>query len=146
MKLWSEDITADQPIPRRHTCDGEDISPHLAWSGVPAEAVSLALVCHDPDAPVGDWTHWLICDLPPRDGEIARGEALPQGAVEIANHFGFSHYGGPCPPSGTHRYFFKLFALAEPGPRGLTRSDFQAMVEKKAIAGAEFMATYSRAR
>ncbi len=145
MRLWSDDLTDSQPIPVRFTCDGEDVSPHLAWSDVPEGTVSLALVCHDPDAPVGDWTHWLVCDIPPDADHIPTGGPIPAGAKEAPNHFGFTHYGGPCPPSGTHRYYFVLYALPEPGPCGLTRNDFQRAVEEKAIAKAELMGTYSRA-
>lgn len=146
MKLFSNDIKPGQPIDKRFTCDGEDISPHLAWSEVPAEATSLALLCHDPDAPVGDWTHWLVTDIPVKTTGIPRGGPLPAGAKEVTNHFGYSHYGGPCPPSGTHRYFFVLYALKGPTPSGLNKSNFQAKMAAAAIAKAELMGTYSRMR
>jgi Raf kinase inhibitor-like YbhB/YbcL family protein len=146
MKLWSNDFQSGQNIPVRFTCDGEDISPHLAWSEVPAEATSLALVCHDPDAPVGDWTHWLVTDIPAAPAEIPTGGPVPAGAREITNHFGYKHYGGPCPPSGTHRYFFILYALKDPTPSGLDKSNFEAKMSDAAVASAELMGTYSRSR
>lgn len=146
MKLWSDDFKPGQPIPARFTCDGEDLSPHLAWSGVPPAATSLALICHDPDAPVGDWTHWLVTDIPATATGVRRGGPLPSGAKEVANHFGYSRYGGPCPPSGTHRYFFVLYALAAKTPAGLNKANFQAKMAAAAIDKAEIMGTYSRSR
>ena len=103
-------------IPRRHTCDGEDLSPALSWGEVPAGTVALALICDDPDAPVGTWVHWVLFDLPPETRLLA--EALPKderlagGGVQGITDFRRHGYGGPCPPRGAaHRYFFKLYAL-----------------------------------
>ena len=102
-------------IPRRFTCDGDDISPPLNWTGIPENTRSLALICDDPDAPVGTWDHWLLFDLPADSGGLP--EAVPDhptldnGAVHGNNSWGRPGYGGPCPPGGTHRYFFRLYAL-----------------------------------
>jgi Raf kinase inhibitor-like YbhB/YbcL family protein len=98
------------PIPPKYTCDGADVSPPLAVAAVPREAKSLALIADDPDAPGGTWVHWLLWNVDPKAGRI--GEAsVPSGAIQGRNGFGRNTYGGPCPPSGTHRYFFKVYAL-----------------------------------
>jgi len=102
-------------IPARYTADGEDVSPPLAWSSVPAGAKSLALVCDDPDAPAGTWVHWVLYDLPARVADLPEAippdETLANGARQGRNDFRKIGYGGPAPPSGVHRYFFKLYAL-----------------------------------
>jgi len=97
-------------IPRQYTCDGEDISPPLVIENVPKETQSIALICDDPDASIGTWVHWVVWNIDPTTKEIAEN-AVPQGAVEGMNDFRRHSYGGPCPPSGTHRYFFKIYAL-----------------------------------
>jgi len=97
-------------IPRQYTCDGEDISPPLVIENCPKETKSIALICDDPDASVGMWVHWVLWNIDPTTKEIAE-DAVPQGAVEGMNDFRRHTYGGPCPPSGTHRYFFKVYAL-----------------------------------
>jgi Raf kinase inhibitor-like YbhB/YbcL family protein len=98
-------------IPRRYTCDGDDVSPPLAFTGVPAGAASLALLVEDPDAPHGTFTHWLVWDIGPHTTNLGTGQA-PTGAVEGRNGFGRTGYGGPCPPRGDrpHRYVFSLYA------------------------------------
>ena len=133
-------------IPALYTCDGEDIAPPLKWTEVPKEAKSLALVCEDPDAPVGTWLHWLVVNLPPDCEGLPEGGRLPEGAVQIVNDFGRPSYGGPCPPSGTHRYFFKLFALDVPELNGLTRENFAGELLGHALGTAEVMGRYTRRR
>ena len=102
-------------IPQKYTCDGVNLSPPLEWSGVPENALSLALINDDPDAPVGTWVHWVLFNLPPSVSSLAENvpplEKLDNGGIHGKNDFGKLGYGGPCPPSGTHRYFFKLYAL-----------------------------------
>jgi Raf kinase inhibitor-like YbhB/YbcL family protein len=102
-------------IPSDFTCDGADMSPPIEWSGIPARAQSLAIIVDDPDAPGGNWTHWLVYDLPPDltqlKAGISAGEKLPGGALQGRTDFGQTGYGGPCPPVGEHRYFFKVYAL-----------------------------------
>jgi len=110
MKLESAAFQNNGKIPPRYTCDGENINPPLAISDVPKGAKSLALVVDDPDSPSGTWIHWLISDVEPDTTDIAEGHP-PKSAREGVNSFGKSGYGGPCPHSGTHRYFFKLYAL-----------------------------------
>ena len=102
-------------IPAKYTCDGADISPPLQWDAVPEETKSIALICDDPDAPMGTWVHWVLFNLPTETREMAENipadETLPNGAKQGTSNFGRIGYGGPCPPSGTHRYFFKIYAL-----------------------------------
>lgn len=102
-------------IPVKYTCDGEDISPPLKFEGIPPEAQSLALIGDDPDAPMGTWVHWVLYNLPPKTEELPEkipgNEKLENGAIHGVTDFGRFGYGGPCPPSGTHRYFFKIYAL-----------------------------------
>ena len=102
-------------IPRQYTCDGQDVSPPLAWDSIPGGTKSLALICDDPDAPRGDWVHWVIFNIPADTGQLPENvpahKELPGGALQGSNDFRRIGYGGPCPPGGTHRYFFKLYAL-----------------------------------
>jgi Raf kinase inhibitor-like YbhB/YbcL family protein len=119
LALTSSAFVADGNIPRRHTCDGGDVSPPLDWSAPPAGTRSLVLIVDDPDAPDPaapkmTWVHWLLYDLPPAAGSLAEGVAaaeLPAGTREGRNDWGRTGYGGPCPPIGTHRYVHKLYAL-----------------------------------
>jgi hypothetical protein len=138
------------PIPRNHTCDGEDVSPPLAWSGVPAGAKSLALICDDPDAPMGTWVHWVLYDLPPDCTSLPEGvprkEKLKNGARQGRNDFRKIGYNGPCPPGGTHRYFFKICALDAvlnlvPG---LTKAELLKAMEGHLLAEGRLMGTYKR--
>jgi Raf kinase inhibitor-like YbhB/YbcL family protein len=97
-------------IPVRYTCDGDDINPPLAFENVPQGTQSLVLIIDDPDAPMGTWVHWVVWNIDPGIGEI-KEDSVPAGASQGMNDFRKLEYGGPCPPSGTHRYFFKLYAL-----------------------------------
>ena len=102
-------------IPAKYTCDGEDVSPPLRWDMVPDGTQSIALICDDPDAPVGTWVHWVLYNLSPGteglDENFPDDETLADGTRQGVTDFGKTGYGGPCPPSGTHRYFFKIYAL-----------------------------------
>ena len=102
-------------IPKQYTCDGINISPPLAWTSVPEGTKSLALICDDPDAPVGTWVHWVIFNLPADVKKLSENvppkKTLANGGKQGINDFGQIGYGGPCPPMGTHRYYFKLYAL-----------------------------------
>jgi Raf kinase inhibitor-like YbhB/YbcL family protein len=116
MKLTSKGFGDGQPIPARFTCDGADISPPLEWSGAPAGAKSFALICDDPDAPMGTWVHWVLYGLPAGTNSLPektpKDDTLPNGARQGINDFQRTGYGGPCPPPGKpHHYHFKLHAL-----------------------------------
>lgn len=110
LKIESPDFSANELIPSKYTCEGQNINPALKVTGVPENAKSLALIMDDPDAPAGTWVHWTIWNIDPTITEIAEN-SFPEGAVEGITSFRKPGYGGPCPPSGTHRYFFKIFAL-----------------------------------
>jgi Raf kinase inhibitor-like YbhB/YbcL family protein len=141
----SPDITEGEPIPRRYTCDGEDVSPPLRWSGIPQDTVALALVVDDPDAPRGTFTHWVVVDIDPGVTSLARGQS-PQGAQQIANSAGRASYMGPCPPSGVHRYRFTVYALSRRlalPPRASLQSALDA-IGAAATAQGRLVGTYRR--
>ncbi|MEW6515441.1 MAG: YbhB/YbcL family Raf kinase inhibitor-like protein [candidate division FCPU426 bacterium] len=146
MKISSPAFQTGQPIPARYTCDGEDLSPALSWSGVPAGAKSLAMICEDPDAPMGTWVHWIVINILPAASGIPESGPLPAGAVEVKNSFGKTAYGGPCPPGGTHRYFFRLYALDTERLDTLTLANYRTQLQPHILAQAEWMGTYRRNR
>ena len=119
LTITSESFRQDGAIPGRHTCDGQDVSPQLSWSGVPANTQSLALIVDDPDAPDPQapkmtWVHWVLYNMPPGTTDLPEGIAvkdLPAGTLQGKNDWQQAGYRGPCPPIGNHRYFHKLFAL-----------------------------------
>ncbi len=110
MKITSPVFSPNAPIPSKYTCDRENMSPPLILSNIPPKTESIAIILDDPDAPSGSWIHWLIWNISPSILEIGEN-SVPQGAVEGITSFGTTGYGGPCPPSGNHRYIFKAFAL-----------------------------------
>lgn len=154
MTLSSAAFRNEEPIPKRFTADGEDVSPPLDWSGVPAEAQSLALLVEDPDAPDPAapqriFTHWIIINLPPDSSGLVEDvgtHTLPRGARFGQNDFERGRWGGPCPPIGRHCYHFKLYALDTPLPTHhvLTRSALLAAVEGHVLAFAELVGSYAR--
>lgn len=110
MKIKSPAFKHTGSIPSKYTCDGKDISPPLEIEEVPEETKSLVLIVDDPDAPVGIWTHWTVWNIDPKVKKIEE-DSIPKGGKEGMTNFGSTGYGGPCPPGGEHRYFFKLYAL-----------------------------------
>jgi Raf kinase inhibitor-like YbhB/YbcL family protein len=130
MKLTSPAFPEGGAIPARYTCDGEDVSPPLEWSGLPEGTKSLSMICDDPDAPAGVWVHWVVYDLPPSSTGLPEGvpprEEIAGGGRQGKNDFRKVGYGGPCPPSGTHRYVFALSALDR--TLGLTAAATKAQV------------------
>jgi Raf kinase inhibitor-like YbhB/YbcL family protein len=143
--ITSDAFTDGDEIPRRHTCEGEDVSPALSWSDPPTGTRALALVVDDPDAPVGTFTHWLAANIGPDAGGLAEGESAP---VAGSNDFGTAGWSGPCPPPGhgTHRYFFRLHALDAPLDIGLRsgRREFDQALAGHVLATAELVGTYER--
>lgn len=151
LALTSSAFRDGEPVPVRHTCDGEDLSPPLAWTGVPVETRTFALICDDPDAPRGTWVHWLIWNLPADAVELGEGvpprPELSSGARQGLNDSGDLGYGGPCPPPGKpHRYFFRLYALdtALNLSPGVNRSDLEAAIDGHVLAQGTVMGTYER--
>lgn len=136
-------------IPSRFTCDGEDLSPALRWQGEPPETKGFALIVDDPDAPGGTWNHWLLWDIPADIHSLPEGSGHASPGKSGANDFGRRGYGGPCPPKGrgSHRYFFRLFALdtATLGlPQGAKRPVLDKALRKHAIAETAYMGRYER--
>lgn len=151
MQLTSTAFAEGQPIPSKYTCDGENVSPPLAWDGVPEGTKSIALIVDDPDSPVGIWVHWVLYDLPATATELPenlpKNQYIPGGAKQGLNDFKHLGYGGPCPPSGkAHRYYLKLYALdrvLELKP-GATKKEVESAMEKHTIAQGQLMGTYKR--
>jgi hypothetical protein len=144
MKITSSAFQQGGNIPSKFSCDGPNTSPPLQISDVPLEAKSLVLIVDDPDAPSGLFTHWAVWNISPQTTTI--GEGSTPKAVQGTNDFGKSGYGGPCPPSGTHRYYFKVFALDRELdlPVGAKRSQLDAAMKGHVIAQGELMGRYAR--
>jgi Raf kinase inhibitor-like YbhB/YbcL family protein len=132
-------------IPPKHTCDGADVNPPLSLGNVPEKSVSLALIVDDPDAPMGTWVHWVVWNIGSGTKEIPEN-SVPRGALQGTNDFRKQGYGGPCPPSGTHRYFFKLYALdaSLPLKAGATKAELERAMKGHVIAQAELVGLYRR--
>jgi Raf kinase inhibitor-like YbhB/YbcL family protein len=150
IQLTSPAFLAGSAIPSQYTCDGANISPPLAWSTAPAHARSLALIVDDPDARANTWVHWVLFNIPTGltkwDENIPKTPKLPNGAVQGTNDFGDVGYGGPCPPKGTHHYFFHLFALDKQLdlPSAATKQDVMNAIQGHVLAEGEMVATYAR--
>ena len=147
MKITTTAFQQGGNIPSKFTCDGADANPPLRFEGVPAEAKSLALIVDDADAPGGLFTHWLVWNIDPTTTTVEENSA-PANGVQGKNDFGKSGYGGPCPPSGTHRYFFKIFALDRQLDLagGSKRAQLDAQMRGHIMAQGELMGRYSRGR
>lgn len=153
MELTSPAFQHEDMIPPRYTCDGEDISPELRWTGAPEGTKSFVLISDDPDAPVGLWVHWVIYEIPPTATGLPEAvdpsrDSLPNGARQGVNSWSRIGYGGPCPPGGTHRYFFKLYALDCNLllQSGATKSEVEKGIKEHILAEAVLMGRYSRKR
>lgn len=152
LALSSTAFTDGGEIPSIYTCEGKDISPPLAWTGVPAGTRSLALICDDPDAPDPakprmTWVHWVLYNLPVTASGLPEAvKALPPGTREGKNDWKRTGYGGPCPPIGRHRYFFKLYALDSvlADLRAPTKKELEQAMEGHVVAKAELMGTYQK--
>jgi Raf kinase inhibitor-like YbhB/YbcL family protein len=153
MQLSSTSFTPQGSIPEQYTCEGTDTSPPLAWSGAPPSAKSLALIVDDPDAPDPSapkmtWVHWVVYDVPPQTTSLGEGasKALPKGARDGLNDWKRPGYGGPCPPIGRHRYFFKLYALDVllPDLGKPTKADLLKAMQGHVVGSAELVGTYEK--
>jgi Raf kinase inhibitor-like YbhB/YbcL family protein len=151
MRIVSPAFAEGTPVPVEHTCEGSGSSPGLAWSEIPVDTRSFALVCDDPDAPRGTWVHWVLFNLPADAVELAPAvppaPELPSGARQGINDSGNVGYGGPCPPRGRrHRYFFRLYALdctLNLAP-GVKRPDLDQAMAGHVLADATLMGTFQR--
>jgi Raf kinase inhibitor-like YbhB/YbcL family protein len=147
ISVRSASFTNGSSIPRAFSGEGSDISPDLSWSGVPRGAKSLVLTVDDPDAPRGVWNHWYVYNIPPATTHLSAGasaeETLPEGSIEALNDFKQHTYGGPCPPSGRHRYIFRLRALNTLLDNGqLSRRDIEREIQGHVLAEGELMGWY----
>ncbi len=150
LELTSGAFAEGNAIPTRYSCQGEDMSPPLAWQGAPAATQSFALIMDDPDAPGQTWVHWIVYNLPATTHAlpegVTAGTALSGNAAQGRNSWGRNDYGGPCPPSGTHRYFFKLYALDSvlELPTGASKDDVLHAMEGHILAETQLMGTYRK--
>ena len=152
MKLLSDSFSADSKIPMKFSCEGEGISPSLKWEDVPIETRSFALIVDDPDAPNRTFVHWVLYDLPMQTRNLPEGvprEPMLEGrGIQGKNDIGQLGYTPPCPPSGIHRYFFKLYALDAPLGLdfGATKQDVEAAMENHILASAQLVGRYQKQR
>jgi len=144
LNLESNDFTNKEKIPKEFTCDGKDLNPDLSWKDAPATAKSFALSVRDVDAPMRIFEHWLVYNIPRNVTWIRRGSPLPAGAKEVPNGIGKRGYMGPCPPSGEHRYFFRIYALDTERINCNNQKEFFREIKKHAITEAEIMGKYKR--
>ncbi len=150
MKITSSAFSRGEPIPPLYTCKGKDISPPLQWNEVPEKTESFVLISDDPDAPMGTWVHWVYYNIPDSVRELPervdKNINPASGGVQGITSFGRPGYGGPCPPSGTHRYFFKLYALnstISPGSNA-GKEEVLAAMKGHILAEAELMGTFRK--
>ena len=150
IQLTSSAFADGSMIPSEYTCDGRDISPPLAWAGAPEGTAALALICDDPDAPAGTWVHWVLYDLPASTESLPAAvppdRVLSDGGKQGTNSYRRMGYGGPCPPSGTHRYYLKMYALdSEVGLKpGATKEDLLEAMEGHILGQGQLMGRYKR--
>lgn len=146
LEVTSPAFSEGQPIPEKYSCDGNNVSPPLGWSIAPREAKSLAIICDDPDAPSGRFTHWIVYDLEPTLRKLSEGSA--GGGKEGINSFGKPGYGGPCPPPNddAHHYVFRVYALdiASLGGAGLSKRDVDTAIKGHIVAEGQLMGRYKR--
>lgn len=149
-QLSSPDFKEGQPIPVKFSCDGLDVSPPLKWKDAPAGTSSFVLIVNDPDAPAGDWAHWVLYNIPAEANELLEGIAadkeLQDGTMQGRNSWHQIGYGGPCPPGGRHRYYFTLYALDYKliMEAGAERGDILQALNGHILAKTSLMGTYSR--
>ncbi len=150
MDLKSAAFNGGGMMPAKYTCDGMDVSPPLTWDNAPVGTKSFALICDDPDAPVGTWVHWVCYDIPAGTKSlpenVAKTETLTTGGRQGVNDFRKAGYGGPCPPGGVHRYFFKLYALDTllNLTSGTTKQELLKAMEGHILGEAQLMGKYKR--
>ena len=136
LAVTSTAFAAGAEIPTEHTCDGADTAPPLQWSGAPATTKSYTLIVDDPDAPGKTWVHWVLVDIP--------GTSPQSGGTAGTNDFGKAAWGGPCPPSGRHRYYFKVYALDTTLGKAGSKADIEAAMKGHIVAQGELVGTYQK--
>ncbi|NQS99854.1 MAG: YbhB/YbcL family Raf kinase inhibitor-like protein [Candidatus Omnitrophica bacterium] len=142
MKITSSEFKHNTAIPSKFTCQGDDVNPELTIEDIPADAKGLALIVEDPDAPMGTWVHWVVYNIP----AVSRIEENSIPGTQGSNNFGRKDYGGPCPPSGTHRYFFKLYALDQQLDlaEGISKADLEKAMQGHVLDQAELIGLYKQ--
>jgi Raf kinase inhibitor-like YbhB/YbcL family protein len=140
MILRSNDFQHNELMDKKFSYRGGNISPHLKWEDFPTKTRGFAISCNDPDASVGDWIHWLVHSIPANITEISQGG--PVLGIEVKNDYGKIGYGGPAPPSGTHRYFFKVYALDTENLENVNKNNFISKVKEHTIESAEIIGLY----
>lgn len=145
MKILSSAFKNNAEIPSKYTCDGDNVNPPLEFVGIPESAKSLVLIVDDPDAPTNTWIHWVVYSISPKTTNVEKN-SIPEGGIEGMTDFGKLGYGGPCPPSGTHRYFFKLYALDTTLnlPQSATKQMIEQKMQGQIIDQAGLIGLYSR--
>lgn len=145
MKIISSSFLNNAKIPSKYTCDGENISPPLEFIDVPTRTISLVLIVDDPDAPSNTWVHWVVYNIDPKVKKV-KENSVPNGAVLGMTDFGKPGWGGPCPPSGSHRYFFKLYALDKilDLPEGITKHQLLEKMTDHVVEQAQLIGVYSQ--
>ena len=150
MKITSSSFKEGDLIPSKYTCDGDNVSPQLSWVGAPENTKSFAVISDDPDAPAGIWVHWVIFNIPSGVNELSenlpKDKNLENKAIQGVNDFGNNGYDGPCPPGGTHRYYFKLYALDAQlsKEKNMTKAQLLKSMEGHILGQAEIMGKYKR--
>jgi len=150
IKLKSSAFEEGGMIPKKYSCDGPNVSPPLEWESGPSGCKAFALICDDPDAPMGTWVHWVVYNISARVNRLAEGisasKVLDDGTLQGTNDFRKIGYGGPCPPGGTHRYYFKIYALDAPLKldSGATKSQLLRAMEGHILAQGQLMGKYRR--
>ena len=150
IQITSAAFSEGQPIPQKYTCQGSDFSPPLAWANMPPNTKSFALIADDPDAPVGLWTHWVLFNMPPDLGGLPEGvptdAGLANGAIQGITSARRVGYHGPYPPSGTHRYYFKIYALDKilESREDISKEDLLDAMKGSVLSSAELMGLYNR--
>ena len=144
MKITSSAFSHNENIPAKYTCDGDDVNPPLQFLDVPGNAKSLVLICDDPDAPMGTWVHWIVWNIDPQTTEIAEN-SIPIGCTEGTTSFEEQKYGGPCPPSGVHHYYFKLYALDSvlDLPTSTTAADLEQAIDGHVLQSPQLMCLHN---
>ena len=144
MEVISNNFKNNQDMPSKYTCQGQNIRPHLKWSNFPEETKSFAISVIDPDAPMGDFVHWLIYNIPVTVTELQEGLDIPPSSIEVKNDFGKKQYGGPCPPSGKHRYFFRIYALKTQKLESINEVNFLEKVNENSLDTTEIIGLYQK--
>src|SRR3989344_4693589 len=144
MEVISNNFKHNQDMPSKYSCQGQNIRPHLKWSDFSTETKSFAISVIDPDAPMGNFIHWLIYNIPVTITELKEGLEIPESSIEVKNGFGKKQYGGPCPPSGKHIYFFRIYALKTQKLESINEVNFLEKVNENNLDTAEIIGLYQK--